>query len=225
MAMKSLNQRLALFLLLPVALLLFVTGFVGFIFARNVLLDEWKEASVLKLQRAAHFIDMRLSQPIELINMFHNTGEYQGDLAIQEWLLDQLRATDGISRVDLEWMNAEAESMAMGGQGVHMMDRGRMMPFRRGNISQVTSPQYDAQAGEETVTLISDLKNESGSTIGRLKVSVRFEHLLQDIKKLGWWQGDMACLVDTSGRYLAHTESYMGSRDHLGEMSDPFAPE
>jgi adenylate cyclase len=65
MAIKSLNQRLALFLLLPVALLLFLTGFVGFIFARNVLLDDWKEASVLKLQRAAHFIDMRLSRPIE----------------------------------------------------------------------------------------------------------------------------------------------------------------
>jgi adenylate cyclase len=222
MAIKSLNQRLALFLLLPVALLLFLTGFVGFIFARDVLLDEWKEASVLKLQRAAHFIDMRLSRPIELINMFHNTGEHEGDLAIREWLLDQLRAMDGVSKVDLEWMDTEPESMPMGGRGVYMMGRGRMMRFRRGNISEVTSPRYDAQAGGETVTLISDLKDETGSTVGRLKVSVRFEHLLQDIKKLGWWQGDMACLVDTSGRYLAHTESYMGGRHHLGEMSDPF---
>jgi adenylate cyclase len=222
MAIKSLNQRLAIFLLLPVALLLFLTGFIGFIFARKVLLDEWKEASVLKLQRAAHYIDMRLSRPIELMNMFHNTGEHQGDLAIQEWLLDQLKAMDGVSRVDLEWMDTETKSMPMGGQGEHMMGRGQMMPFHHGNISEVTSPQYDAQAGEETVTLISDLKNESGSMVGRLKVSVRFEHLLQDIKKLGWWQGDLACLVDTSGRYLAHTESYMHSRHHLGETSDPF---
>ena len=221
MAIKSLNQRLALFLLLPVALLLFLMGFVGFIFARNVLLDEWKEASVLRLQRAAHFIDMRLTRPIEVINMFHNTGEYQGDLAIQAWLLDQLRAMDGVSRVDLEWRDAASESMPMG-PGVPMMGRGRMMPFRRGNISAVTPPRYDAQAGEDTVTLISDLKDGSGSTVGKLKVSVRFENLLQDIKKLGWWQGDMACLVDTSGRYLAHTESYMGGRHHLGEMSDPF---
>jgi adenylate cyclase len=222
MAIKSLNQRLAFFLLLPVALLLFLTGFVGFIFARSVLLDEWKEVSVLKLQRAAHFIDMRLSRPIEVINMFHNTGEYQGDLAIQEWLLDQLRSMDGVSRVDVEWMGTESESVTLGGQGMHMMGPGRMMRFHRGNISEVTSPRYDAQAGEETVTIISDLKNESGSTVGRLKVWVRFEHLLQDIKKLGWWQGDMACLVDTSGRYLTHTESYTGSRHHLGEMSDPF---
>ena len=153
MAIKSLNQRLALFLLLPVALLLFLTGVVGFFFAIDVLLDEWKEASVLKLQRAAHYIDMRLSRPIELINMFHNTSEYRGDLAIQEWLLDQLRGMDGVSRVDLEWMDAEPEATPMGGPRVHGMAQGRMTHFDRGNISEVTSPRYDAQAGEETVTL------------------------------------------------------------------------
>jgi len=222
MAIKSLNQRLAAFLLLPVAVLLFLIGVVGFFFAIDVLLNEWKEASVLKLQRAAHYIDMRLSRPTELINMFHNTGGYQGGPAIQEWLLDQLRAMDGVSRVDLEWMDTEPEATPMGEPGVQRMAQGRMTRFNRGNISEVISPRYDTQAGEETVILVSDLKNEFGSTVGRLKVSVRFEHLLQDIKKLGWWQSDMGCLVDTSGNYLAHTESYMRDRHHLGEMKDPF---
>jgi len=186
MAIKSLNQHLALFLLLPVALLLFLTGFVGFFFARNVLLKAWEESSVLKLQRAAHYIDMRLSRPLQLINMFHNTGEYGGDVVIQEWLLDRLRIIEGVSRVNLEWMDTDPESIGMvRGQGAYRVGQERMMRFRRGNISEVTSPRYDAQAGEETVSLLSDLKNESGSTVGRLKVSVRFEHLLQDIKKLG----------------------------------------
>src|SRR5512137_611332 len=102
MTIKSLNQRLALFLLLPVALLLFLTGFVGFIFARKVLLDEWREVSILELQRAAHHIDMRLSRPIGILQMFHKTGDYQGGPVIQTWLLDQLRTTEGVSRVDLE---------------------------------------------------------------------------------------------------------------------------
>jgi class 3 adenylate cyclase len=222
MALRSLNQRLAVFLLLPVALLLFLTGLGGFFFAINVLLNEWQEASVLKLQRAAHYIDMRLNRPIELINMFHSTGEYRGDLALQEWFLDQLRAMDGISRVDLEWMDTVPDATPMRGPSVHGMAQGRMTRFNRRNILEVTSPRYDAQAGEEMVSLVSDLKNESGLTVGRLKVSVRFEHLLQDIKKLGWWQSDMACLVDTSGNYLAHTESYMRGRHHLGEVKDPF---
>jgi hypothetical protein len=39
MAVKSLNQRLTLFLLLPVALFLIFTGVAGYILARKILLD------------------------------------------------------------------------------------------------------------------------------------------------------------------------------------------
>lgn len=220
MAIKSLNQRLALFLMLPVALLLFLTGFIGFVFARKVLLNEWREASLLRLQRAAHHIDMSLNRPIGMIDMFIKTGEFQGGPVIQNWLLDQLRAMEGVSSVDLEWTGGEPESMPMMRGGMQM-GSGGMMRFYHGGISEVTSPHYDAKAGEETVTLVSDLKNEFGLTVGRLKVSLRFAYLMQDVKKLGWWQSDLACLVDDSGRYLAHTEPYMESRHRLGEMKDP----
>ena len=221
MAIKSLNQRLSLFLLLPLAALLFLTGFVGFFYAIEVLLDQWREASVLKLQRAAHHIDMRLNQPIELIDVFNNASVHKDGRAIQEWLLKQLRSMDGVSSVYFEWGDAARESMPMK-RGTFQEGSGQMMSFQGGTISEVTLPRYDAQTGEETVTLISELKNESDVTIGELKVSLRFAYLMQDIKKLGWWQSDMACLVDTSGRYLAHSESYMRSRHHLGEMKDPF---
>ena len=60
---KTLQQRLVIFLLLPAAVLLFATGFLGFIYARGVLLKQWREAAILKLERAAHYIDMRISQP------------------------------------------------------------------------------------------------------------------------------------------------------------------
>jgi adenylate cyclase len=228
MMIKSLNQRLALFLLLPVALLLFLTGFIGFVFARKVLLDEWREASLLKLQRAAHHIDMRLNRPIAMIEMFNKTGEFQDGSVIQNWLQDQLRAKKGVSSVDLEWVGGEPESMPMmrggmmaGSSGMQMGSGGMMMRFHHGGISEVTSPRYDAKAGEETVTLISDLKNESGVNVGRLKVSLRFAYLMQDIKNLGWWQSDLAFLVDDSGKVLAHTEPYPESDHHLDQMKTP----
>ena len=63
---KSLQQRLMLFLFLPVAALLISMGIIGFVYARNSLLKEWREAAVLKLQRAAHQVDMRLSRPAEM---------------------------------------------------------------------------------------------------------------------------------------------------------------
>ena len=220
---RTLKQRLIVFLLLPVALMLFGTGYLGFVFARKTMMEEWKEAAILKLQRAAHYIDMRLNRPTELIKMFHSTGDYQGDpAAIQEWLLDQLRAIEGVSKVDLDWMAQEPKPMPMGRRGFHMMGSGRMMRFHHGTISQVTSPRYDAETREQMVTLISDLKNESGLTLGRLKVSLLFGYLMQDIKKLGWWQSDMACLVDDSGKYIAHTEPLMARRRQLGETRDPF---
>ena len=62
---KSLQQRLMLFLFLPVAALLIGMGMIGFVYARNSLLKEWREAAVLKLQRAAHEVDMRLSRPLK----------------------------------------------------------------------------------------------------------------------------------------------------------------
>ena len=217
---KSLRQRLILFLLLPVALLLFIMGYVGFIFARATMLDEWREAAILKLQRAAHHMDMRLSRPIEWMEMFHKTGHYQGDFTIQQWILDQLKDLEGVTKVDLQWVDNRPEPMTMMGHGSRM-GRSGMMHFHHARISQVTSPRYDTHAGEETVTLISDLKDESGRTIGRLKVSIRFSYLMQDITQLGWWQSDLACLVDNTGRYLAHTEAWMKGRNKLGETHDP----
>jgi len=217
---KSLRQRLILFLILPVASLLFIMGFVGFIFARATMLDEWREAAILKLQRAAHHMDMRLSRPIEWMEMFHKTGHYQGDFTIQQWILDQLKDLEGVIKVDLQWVDDRPEPMTMMGRESRM-GRSGMMHFHRARISEVTSPRYDTRTGEETVTLISDLKDESGRTVGRLKVSIRFSYLMQDITQLGWWQSDLACLVDNTGRYLAHTEAWMRGRTKLGETDDP----
>jgi adenylate cyclase len=51
---------------------------------------------------------------------------------------------------------------------------------------------------------------------------LRFDFLLQDIRKLGWWQSDMAFLVDDDGRILAHTAAVMKGRTRLGETGNPF---
>jgi len=103
--------------------------------------------------------------------------------------------------------------------GFYTGERG-MMRFHQGKISEVTPPRYNEEIGYETVTLISDLKDESDRTVGRLKVTVRFDYLMQDITKLGWWQSDLACLVDHAGRYLTQTQALEG-RTRLGETNNP----
>ena len=56
---RSLQQRFTWFMIVPVTLLLIGMGIAGFLYARDLLLDQWREAAILKLQRAAHEADMR----------------------------------------------------------------------------------------------------------------------------------------------------------------------
>lgn len=216
---KSLKQRLALLLILPVATLLVVTGSLGFIYVRNVLLDEWREAAILKIERAAHQMDMRLRRPIEWIEMFNRSAENFGKPMPKGWFLDQLKSQEGVTRVELKWIDLQPESQPTGMHGQPMGADG-MMRFHRGGISEVTAPRYDARTRQEEVTLVSDLKDERGRLVGRLEVALGFDFLMQDIKKYGWWQSDMACLIDTAGRYLAHSGA-MKDRIRMGETRDP----
>ncbi len=215
---NSLKQRLAILLILPVALLLFLAGVSGFIYVRNVLIDEWQKAAILKLERAAHHMDMRLSRPMEWIKLFHETAESLGGPATQELILNRLNSLEGVTNVNLNWTDNHSETAHMIMQQ-HMDGRG-MVQFHRAIISEVTAPRHDAQTKQKTVTLISDLKDESGRLVGRLEVSLAFDFLMQDINKYGWWESSMTCLVDTSGRYLAHSSAMKG-RTRLGETEDP----
>jgi adenylate cyclase len=202
-------------------------GFFGFLFARKTMLNEWKEASILKLERAAHFIDMRLDISMKWIEMFNKTGGMRDGYAVQEWIVQQLKDLKGVAKVNLNWTNTSPEPMVhrgtqMGRSGTGFgMGRKSMMHFHRARISEVTPPQHDAQIGQETVSLISNFKDESGTLIGTLEVAIRFDYLLQDIQSLGWWQSDFAGLVDDTGRYLAHTEALLRTHNRLGETEDP----
>lgn len=217
---KSLQQRLVFFLLLPAAIFLFIMGFAGFLYARKIMLSQWTEAAIVKLQRAAHNIDMRLAKTANWIEMFHKTGGERGENDLQNWILNQLEGLEGVTKVHLEWLDQGPERSMMPGMHHHMSDQ-RMMRFHRARIAEVTAPKYDTEAGRETVSLVSILKDESGKEVGNLEVAVRFDYLMEDMIKLGWWQGDMACLVDDSGRFLAHTEWMMKGRGQLGETKDP----
>jgi hypothetical protein len=99
----SLQQRLGFFLLLPVTGLLLGLGLFGFFSIRNSLLQAGEEAALLQLERAAHTIDMRLYRVQSRIQQFHTMAQTQEGHAIQPWLLQQMEAEEGVSRVTLTW--------------------------------------------------------------------------------------------------------------------------
>ena len=221
MKINTLRQRIGLLLLLPIGFLLFLIGLFGFFYMRDALLDEWRDASIVKLERAAHQIDMRLDRIMNWIQMFHEASENRGTPLIQDWILDQIKKTKGVTQVQLEWNKDVPETMPMHG-GRRANKPVGMMSSHGARGLQVTSPQYDAKIGEDTVDLVSDIKDDSGNDLGVLKISLKFDYLLEGINTLAWWQTDQACLIENSGRYLAHTNALMAGRMQLGGTEDPF---
>jgi adenylate cyclase len=223
MAIKSLQRRLSLLVLLPVALVLLFIGIFGFIYMRGTLFAEWQDASIVKLQRAAHQIDMRLGGITDWLQVFHHTSEGRGGALIQDWIIEQLRDMQGVEKAELKWEDGHDPEptmlMRMGGRS---SDGRRMMRFQKAKPFEVTSPHYDAQTGEETVNLISLLKDESDKVVGTIEVTVRFEYLLEGVKDFGWWKTEQACLIDDAGKYLCHTKAIMKKGIVFGGTDDPF---
>jgi sigma-B regulation protein RsbU (phosphoserine phosphatase) len=204
-------------------------GVVGFIYARNSLLTQWREAAILKLQRAAHDVDMRLSRPKEWLQTFNDTGGENYDEHTQDWILGQLRQINGVERVTLttaaektgeDVLHLHRDGYTGRGRQERTMGvrRGRMH-FHRGRIAEITPPRYDTLVEHETVSLISELAEENGRTIGRLEVAIRFNYLLENVVASGWWQSHQAYIVDKTGKIL--TSTTRDSHLQLGYHSDP----
>ncbi len=197
---KSLQKKLILFLLLPVAAFMAGVGVAGYFYIRGSLLREWQEAATLRLERAAHQMDMMLSGPLHWMQALGQTGGGRQGEGNRQWILKQLEEHPGVSRVVMTWRDQAAPTQP---------------------VARVSPPQYFYPEARQTVGLRSELLDDGGRPLGRLEVLVRFDYLMQDLLSSGWMQSNMACLVNEAGTYLAHTNPAMESRHCLGETQDP----
>lgn len=228
---SSLQQRLSFFLILPVALLLIVMGFLGFIFARDLFLSQWREAAILKLQRAAHQVDMRLARSKDWILIFNQVAGGQDNILLQFWAIEQMKQQDGVDHVHLTWNDHQSPPVGqsddqmppMGymaaGRHQGMARRMIMRRFHTARIREITPPRYDDATNHETVSLISDLNDETGQSIGRLEVVLDFDVLIKNIRESGWWQSNEAYLVSDGGKILTSTATVQ--LESLSESDDP----
>jgi sigma-B regulation protein RsbU (phosphoserine phosphatase) len=208
--LHGMQQRLALYMFLPVAFLLVSMGVIGFIYARNILLAQWGEAATLKLQRAAHNVDMRLGKAKEWLKMFHTADDNPYSDYIHEMVIKQLENLGGVARVNLIWKDSR--------RPLEVAKRG-LIPLRKGSSLKVTRPRYDSLVANKTVALVSDLKSETNRTVGKLEVVLKFDYLIDTILDSGWWQSDQAYLVDETGNILSSARP--DDRRQLSQGSSP----
>jgi sigma-B regulation protein RsbU (phosphoserine phosphatase) len=229
---KSLQLRLTLFMILPVGILLFILGSSAFFYARALLLTQWREASILKLQRAVHEVDMRIEGIKNWIRMFHESAGAQYSEAFHQWVLQRLARQEGVMDVHVTWDGGENGSLTTGEAApsvdwdMHAMDEGwrpPMRPFHSVRVREITPPRFDASREHGTVSLISELNDETGHTIGQLEVMVDFAFIFRHVLESGWWQSNKAFLVNESGKILICTEPARSGR--LGDNDDPMEHE
>ena len=205
-AFKTLERRLIVLLVLPVTLLLLITGGVGYHFIHGILLKEWQDIAILRLERDAHQMDMRLHGQIKWMEEFARAGQDPQGQVIQSWLLAQEKTQAGVVQVNLAWKKAtEPQSPAV-------------LPERSAQISSIG---YFYPPDGKTVGIGGELLDAGGKPWGRLEVVMSYAYLMQDILKDGWLVAQMACLVSQEGHYLAHSSPAMQSRHYLGATGDP----
>ena len=225
----SLQGRFTLFLILPVTALLVIMGVAGFFYARDLLLDQWHEAAILKLQRAAHEVDMHLNRIKEAIRLFHETSGTRYTESFHAWALDRLTRQEGVVDVKATWNTPDAGAGAgiEPGRSPHFLGRDapgigsawRMRRFHRASIREITPPKFDARGEHGTISMISELLDEGGQAVGQIEVVANFDFLFKHVVESGWWQSNKAFLVDENGRILVCTVP--GRHGTIYDSGDP----
>ncbi len=205
-AFKTLERRLIVLLVVPATLFLLVMGIFGYRFIQGLLFKDWQEIAILRLERAAHQLDMRLHGQRQWMETFARAGQDPQGQEIQRWLLRQIKSQPGISQVNLNWKKTAKTK-----------DR-PAVPDRSAAISTIG---YFYPPDGKTVGLRGELLNQAGEALGILEVVLNYGYLMQDILTEGWMVAQMACLVSQEGHYLAHSSSAMQARHCLGETQDP----
>jgi class 3 adenylate cyclase len=206
LAFTSLQQRLIVLLVVPVTVFLLVLGVLGYRFIQGMLFKEWQEIAILRLERAAHQMDMQLHGQMQWMDIFAKAGQNPQWQEIQSWLLQQIKSQPGVSQVNLTWEQAAGTN-------------GRAnVPNRSAEMSPIG---YFYPPDGKTVGLRGELLDRAGKPLGRLEVVLSYDYLMQDVLKEGWLVAQMACLVNQEGQYLAHSSSAMQARHCLGDTQDP----
>ncbi|MFH1596478.1 MAG: adenylate/guanylate cyclase domain-containing protein [Pseudomonadota bacterium] len=202
----TLERRLIILLVVPVTLFLLVIGIFGYRFIQGILLKEWQEIAILRLERAAHQMDMKLHEQMGWMAAFARAGQDPRGVEIQRWLLQQIKTLAGVSQVNLTW----EKTAETGGGETTPEGPAAMSPIR-----------YFYPPGGKSVGMQGDFLNQAGQPLGRLEVVVSYDYLMQGTLKEGWLVAQMACLVSEEGHYLAHSNPAMQGRHCLGETQNP----
>ncbi|MCB2145263.1 MAG: HAMP domain-containing protein [Deltaproteobacteria bacterium] len=217
---NTLRARLTALLVLPVVLILLVAGISVFIYARNLMLRQWHETIILQLKRAAHEIEMRLSRPVQLMEMFSQSGTDTPDTGLLEAIVHKLETLPGVVRVNISWNSPSSGGHGHGGMR-SIMGGGRFMRFHRGAFTKIAPPIIDESTGAKTVSVTMVLMDSYDTPVGNLEIIIKFDFLMANISSARWWQNANACIAEKKTGKIVFASDRFQDRMKLGETDDP----
>lgn len=207
-------------MILPLAVLLLAAGFAGFLLLRDLLLAQWRESAILKLERAAHIADMHLGGIKGAIRLFEEAPVELPEEAFRRLALERLMRQQGVVEVRVEWEKATPSEGSLHAGRPDAGGRGRMMGRYAGaRIRGVSPPRFDPRDEHGTFEVLAEFFDEKGAVLGRLAAVVDFDFIFRHVVESAWWQSHKAFLVDETGRILiCRTPS---PADAFGASGDP----
>lgn len=201
---RSLQQRTLFFILVPTFVLLVIMSTVGFVFVRDILLNQWGETAIAALQRTAHQIDMQLREPKDMLLLLEDNDDAEATRLIFASIRKRLEGLKGVVGVEIVWPGAKGAEAPKSAPQPAMVMEGMHHHYRFDHFS-ITAPQYNKNLKNRTVSLVSELKSSSEAKVGRIEVVISFDELINEIINAPWWMGNKAYLIDDSGNVLAST--------------------
>ncbi len=200
---KSLQQRTFIYSILPTFILLIALSFVGFLFVRNILITQWGETAVSRLERSGDQIETKLAEPKKLLWMLQNGDNSPVNHKLINHILNQIRKLDIVTDVLVDWPDRSAAKSSFDKIGEALPDdNGRRLQLRRFDIS---SPRYDERVNNRTISLISEFRGINDETVGNVEVVIAFDDLLYHVVNASWWKTNKAYLLDGSYNVLITT--------------------
>ncbi len=218
----SLQRRFLLLLLLPVALVLIIVGLTGWMFARSFLLSQWIENTRVKLEKVGHQVNMQLNEKLDVIGLIAKANDLPNGGVTQAFLIQQLVEKEGVRFVDVEvpdkWdenVQIATDSASFGSdvaEGLYTMELCGEFGF--------CAPMMDPGALDRSLRIVKILGKHGGGPLKRLTVRMSFDSFLNPIREIGLREGSSACLVTSTGQFLAHTDKSMTGRRRMGDNGD-----
>lgn len=199
----TLQQKAFLFLLLPIFLFLLLMGAAGLKLVGNVLLHQWQETAIAKLQRSAHHVDMRLMRPKELLRFL--VQEKSREISQEEYqlVLDQLKMQDGVVAVKYKSYDIPDDMDDPVDLMGHLTNDRTMHHLQQ---LRVAPPKFNREVMSETLSIIATFSDQNDKPVGYIEVIMSFYDLVDQIVKAPWWKSNRAYLVDDTGQILTSTD-------------------